>query len=655
MEYYKWGQISIPVIRHKAVVVGSGAAGLAAAWHLARLQVHDFCLVTENMNAGTSRNTGSDKQTYYKLTLAGSEADSVEAMAADLFRGGSMDGDLARVEAALSTGCFSRLCDLGVPFPQNRFGEYVGYRTDHDPRQRATSAGPLTSRLMTEALQRAVAARDTKVYDRLQAIKLLTDQENRQVCGLLCLNQLCSEDENDRFRLILCKYIIFAVGGPAMLYADSVYPASQYGATGLAIEAGASAKNLTEWQYGLASVKPRWNVSGSFQQVLPRYWSAEADGSDRRDFLDEVISDYQVQLGLIFRKGYEWPFDVRKLPGSSLIDILVYRETVLRGRKVFLDFRSNPGGRDIIWADVDLECREYLSRADSMQNLPFARLSGLNRPAVDFYLRSGIDLAREPLEIRLCAQHHNGGLSGDAWWQSDLEGLFPVGEANGSHGIYRPGGSALNSGQAGAVRAAERISRLLKANKEPPGDDLPASACRQLEEQLSWLEKCLRQPGDFDIIGRYDRAQKLMSRSGGPFREAGLLEEAIGILSAEIAEIKNGLPAGSPRQLGRICRYRELIFTQRVFLAAMLDYMRTGGGSRGSALYLDKEGAMAIKGLGADFNSRPPDLSKADLIQEVRWHGGELLFSWRPVRPLPKQDDVFEVVWKQYRADSGTM
>ena len=64
------------------------------------------------------------------------------------------------------------------------------------------------------------------------------------------------------------------------MYADSVYPFSQYGATGLALEAGAKGKNLTEWQYGLASVAPRWNVSGTYMQVLPRVYSAAADGRD---------------------------------------------------------------------------------------------------------------------------------------------------------------------------------------------------------------------------------------------------------------------------------------------------------------------------------------------------------------------------------------
>ena len=160
--------IKIPVMSFAAVVVGSGAAGLAAALRLARGGIRPLALVTENRLAGTSRNTGSDKQTYYKLSLAGDALDSVGEMAATLFSGGCMDGDLARTEAALSAECFYGLCSLGVPFPRNRHGEAVGYKTDHDPKARATSAGPLTSRLMVEALEAELAGTDHVMLDHLQ-------------------------------------------------------------------------------------------------------------------------------------------------------------------------------------------------------------------------------------------------------------------------------------------------------------------------------------------------------------------------------------------------------------------------------------------------------------------------------------------------------
>lgn len=163
-----------------------GAAGFNAADQLWSLGQRDIAMVTDHVKAGTSRNTGSDKQTYYKLTLAGEEPDSVGEMAKTLFSGQCVDGDLALCEAALSTQCFLKLVNLGVPFPRNRWGEYVGYKTDHDPRCRATSVGPYTSRYMTECLEASVREKGIRIFDKMQVIRVLSD--GKQVCGLLCLD-----------------------------------------------------------------------------------------------------------------------------------------------------------------------------------------------------------------------------------------------------------------------------------------------------------------------------------------------------------------------------------------------------------------------------------------------------------------------------------
>ena len=159
------GDYEIPVYSYNTIIVGSGAAGLSAADKLYNFGQKDIAVVTENMLAGTSRNTGSDKQTYYKLSIEGSENDSVREMAQTLFEGQCVDGDIALVEAALSVQCFMKLVDIGVPFPVNRYGEFIGYKTDHDPRKRATSVGPLTSKMMTEALEKEIYSKNIPIFD----------------------------------------------------------------------------------------------------------------------------------------------------------------------------------------------------------------------------------------------------------------------------------------------------------------------------------------------------------------------------------------------------------------------------------------------------------------------------------------------------------
>ena len=166
----------------------------------------------------------------------------------------------------------------------------------------ATEMSPANREQMTECLEAAVQAKGVPMLDKTQVIKILTD--GGTVCGLLCLNT-AAQDAADHFTLIRCKNVIWATGGPAGMYADSVYPFSQYGATGLALEAGAKGKNLTEWQYGLASVALRWNVSGTYMQVLPRVYSTAADGSDEREFLMDFFSDVHDMLSNLFLKGYQ--------------------------------------------------------------------------------------------------------------------------------------------------------------------------------------------------------------------------------------------------------------------------------------------------------------------------------------------------------------
>ena len=286
----------VRVVNLNTAVVGSGAAGFNAAIRLKQLGVENVAVITEGINCGTSRNTGSDKQTYYKMSLSGDDSDSPAAMAKDLFSGMLTDGDNALCEAALSVRCFMNLCELGVEFPTNRFGEYVGYKTDHDPYSRATSAGPLTSKHMTEVLEKKANELDVRIYDKSFVTSIITDRKNREVKGLCVLN--LSEKDN-LFTVFNCKNVIFATGGPAGMYADSVFPECQTGSSGAAFRAGVKGENLTEWQYGLASVAPRWNVSGTYMQVLPRFVSVDKEGKEH-EFLFDLFEDKYKTLSMVF-------------------------------------------------------------------------------------------------------------------------------------------------------------------------------------------------------------------------------------------------------------------------------------------------------------------------------------------------------------------
>lgn len=623
------------------VVVGTGAAGYAAACRIGRDGGKRVAMVTEKSTFGTSRNTGSDKQTYYKLGLGGSHADSVRTMAGDLFAGGSVDGDNALCEAALSARCFLNLCELGVPFPVNRYGEYVGYKTDHDPYARATSAGPLTSKLMTEALQRWAEEMNIPVYEDLTAIEIL--KKGNAVAGLLCIRR-----ESGEFVPIECANLVLATGGPAGIYADSVYPVSHTGASGLAIAAGASLQNLTEWQYGLASVNPRWNVSGTYMQVLPRFVSIDGEGM-QREFLLDYFSDPYEALSMVFLKGYQWPFDSRKvMDGSSVIDLLVYQECVMKQRRVFLDYRKNPFGlQEIEFEKLSAEARQYLENAGACFGIPLERLKKMNQPAIDLYAGKGVDLAEEMLEIALCAQHHNGGIAVDLWWQTDVQGLYAAGECAGTHGVTRPGGSALNAGQVGALRAAQHICAKKEALPDP---DFAELAQRKITEHRALCKQALSH--DDNVDGLIAAACRAMSDVGAAIRNPEKIRERLAQIRSQRMTLSQTLGVGSAAELYKLYRLQDVLLTQEAVLRAMEDYSSEIGTTRGSALYTNPDGILR-EGLDERFRFCLSGGESNHLVQQIRMEEDQFTIIWRPVRPIPEDEDFFENVWRQYRINKN--
>ncbi|MBR3928748.1 MAG: FAD-binding protein [Clostridia bacterium] len=606
------------------IIIGMGAAGLKCADELARMGRRDMVILTDDRLDGTSRNAGSDKQTYYKLTLSGDEGDSVREMAETLFDGGCVDGPNALSEAALSAKCFLRLCDLGVEFPMNQYGEYIGYKTDHDPRRRATSAGPLTSKRMTEALEKSVEDQGVEIRSGMMAVRILVKDNTAK--GVICL-----DTAKNTLIPYFCNHLVWATGGPSDVYEHVSYPTRHHGMSGAMFLSGAAGVNLTEWQNGLGSVSPRWNVSGTYMQALPRFVSTDKDGNDEREFLLEGFKDLGEMLLSVFLKGYQWPFDVRKaFNGSSRVDLLVQKE-IRNGRRVFLDFRKNPVSDQFNFDCLPKEAFSYLENAGAFLETPIERLAHMNQPAIDFYLDNGVDLHKDMLEIALCAQHMNGGVLVDQWWESTIKNLYVIGEAAGTHGVYRPGGSALNAGQVGGARAARKISR----SKECKATQIDTSD--SLNALWDLINACL---SDFDNLDERKTEEALeMSRIAAAIREKTEISPFLERTKALIASFSNEIKIKSKSRLKELFRFYDTLVSRMMILAAMEDYIRNGGVNRGSGLYTEN----GVPDKNADVD---PGKNK---IQIVSFKNGNISAGTRDVLPIPSDDDFFENVWRDFR------
>lgn len=587
-------------MKYDVLVIGTGCAGYSTADWLNSFGFGNIAVCSENRLAGTSRNTGSDKQTYYKLCLDGRNADCAEAMANAMVKGGSANGELAYIEAQNSWKCFDRLLSLGVNFPLDDYGCVVGYQTDHDVTPRATSIGPYTSKKMTECLERKVlGANKTTLLDNIVVVEIVVE-------GNECRGVIGFDRKAKKHIFIEANYVVAATGAPAAIYSDSVYPHSQTGMTGTLYDAGCKLCNFTEWQYGLASTDFRWNVSGSYMQVLPRFVSVDSDGRVS-EFLRKSLDDKSI-IELTFLKGYEWPFDVNKREKSSKIDTLVLDE-VRSGAKVYLDYTQNPSGLDM--NNLPKVAAEYLQKCNSMQQLPIQRLLAMNKKAYDLYKEHNIDLSRDMLRIAVCAQHNNGGVLVDTNWQTSVKRLFAVGEVAGTFGITRPGGSALNSTQVGGLQVARWLSQNHKDY-----------AAYDVGDKAAEYDKALQQFKQED--SNYKHIPVLMSQYAGICRNVDKIKEIV-------SQIDDILAVGiHARSYYDYVKARDMLISSKALCENILGASGSSGSRGGSMCYI-----------GDKFVAEREEYRKYLNI----FSAGTT--EWQETPPVPKYKSWFEVEYNK--------
>ena len=662
----------IPVRVANTVIVGAGAAGMNCAvqlvqqWRAAGVQnpQDKLLVVTAGLALGASRMSGSDKQTYYKMGTSPVAGDTAADFAAALTAFGCCHGDNALIEGIYSLRGFHHLVEAGVPFPRDPHGAFIGYKTDHDPYERATSAGPKTSRFMSECLQAQAERLGVRIIDNQVVAEFATDGQGpeKRIVAMVCIDSSRAGGDDLGISAFVAENWVLAAGGPGEIYKSSVYPPGQVGIHGAALKAGLAAVNLTESQYGLASIKFRWNVSGTYMQVVPRIFSTGAQGRDEREFLTEYFDDMPTMATNIFLKGYQWPFDAQRLTGhqSSLIDMAVHQETVVRGRRVWMDFLSNPIGAEG-WDDFQIgalgsEALGYLQKTGAAQKTPIDRLAHMNQPAIDIYAENNIDLRAEPLEIALCAQHMNGGFAVDKWWRSNIDGTFIIGEMAGTHGVKRPGGSALNAGQVGAMRAAEYVANVC-------GSDLPDATRPAVQNGLAAVAGRLKSmlakdAAEVTPAEAMDEIRGRMTACGAHLRSRSGASAALKAAKEQHARLlENGLKISDPRRLVAAVQTLQQCLTHAAVLKAICAMFDRGAGSRGSHCILDESGvemhpALIDPATDKPYRFKEENESLRNEILQVT-HNGEAadLFDVSVVEPrvVPARDIAFEPAWAEFR------
>jgi succinate dehydrogenase/fumarate reductase flavoprotein subunit len=309
-------------------------------------------------------------------------------------------------------------------------------------------------------------------------------------------------------------------------------------------------------------------------------------------------------------------------------------------------------------SELEPEALTYLQRNGALQATPIERLAHMNRPAIDIYSENGIDITAEPLEIAVCAQHHNGGFVVDKWWQSTVPHTFVIGEMAGTHGVKRPGGAALNSGQVGGLRAAEYIAEVYGA-----GVADEASLGEEQRSQLGSLLDRLRgfvdnSSGTHSPREAISAIQRASSEAAAHLRELSRAERGLADARERLADVRAGLRISRRADLATAIQAEHLALTQVALLEAIVDYLKRGGGSRGSYMVLRQDGTvispdLVTPDLGGPYRFVPENPALRDEITEIELRDPErAAFAFSRVKPrsAPRHDEPFEKLWTAFRS-----
>ncbi len=374
-------------VKLDVLVVGSGAAGLAAAVSAQRAGARTGVATKASLQA----NNSSKAQGGIQAAVAPDDSPALHAE--DVWKSSHETADPQLVEALTgdAPSAIAWLEELGVEFNREADGTYRVARCGGASRQRLLQVGDRTGHAMTKALREAWVAADGLTFEDAPLHELTPTASGwRAVCG---------------DSVVDASTVILAAGGRC--YAEALergelstnHPNATGEVTKLAIELGAEARDLDALQY-----HPN---GGAWPATMQGYSIPETTRAYGAVLLNAAGEEFTDSLG------------PRDKVSQAIFD------EVEAGRGV-----KTEDGRPAVYLDTT-----RISEADAERSLPYM----LRR-----YRGAGIDPLTEKLLTYPVLHYQNGGLVIDPDAETTLEGLYACGEiAGGTHGRNRMMGNSL--------------------------------------------------------------------------------------------------------------------------------------------------------------------------------------------------------------------
>ncbi|TAJ45327.1 fumarate reductase (CoM/CoB) subunit TfrA [Methanofollis fontis] len=496
---------ALDVIDCHVLVIGSGGAGVRAAIEAERYG--ETVLLSKSITGKGGCTTMAEGG--YNAVLR--EGDTCDLHLEDTLRGGAYLNDPALVEALVADAP-ARLGDLvswGAVFDASADHEVAQRSFGGQCRPRTCYAGDRTGHEMIMTLMERLRGTDVQRIDEMAAIELLKDGE--RVCGALVL------DKHGEMRAIRADAVVLAAGGGARTYDVSTNSGTGSGdGFALAYRAGADLIDMEMVQFHPTGAVYPYDARGRLVTEAVR-----GEGG-------HLIN----ARGERFMTGYD-P-DRMELSTRDVVARAIATE-VLEGRG------TRNGG---VYLDVT-----HLPPEQIEERLPVM---------LSQFLRFGVDIRTEPMEVAPTAHHIMGGCAITPGGRTTVPGLFAAGECTGGvHGANRLGGNALADTQVFGKRAGE------SAGKEPIRMAQIDGA--QVEAQRRRIEDFYE--GESSPVWVTDHLQQTMWDGAGIRRDAAGLEASLQIVEGLTAA---PLRAATPRNLIECCGVQSLCTTAMLIIRSAL-------------------------------------------------------------------------------------
>jgi len=442
--------------RIEVIVVGTGLAGASAAATLGELgyQVKCFCFHDSPRRAHSiAAQGGINAAKNYQ-----NDGDSVYRLFYDTIKGGDYRSREANVHrlAEASTEIIDQCVAQGVPFARE-YGGLLANRSFGGVQVSRTfyARGQTGQQLLLgayQALSRQIAKGTVKMYNRHEMLDLV--KVDGKARGIIARNLLTGELE--RFA---AHSVVLATGGYGNVYYLSTNAmGSNVSAAWRAVRRGALMANPCFCQIHPTCIP----VSGEYQSKLTLM--SESLRNDGRVWVPKSVEDAEA-----IQRGEKTALDIpeedrdyyleRRYPAFGN---LVPRDVASRAAKVACDEGKGVSKTGLA---VYLDFASAIIRYGKSEALT----SGINNPSEEKIKELGEEVVRKkygnlfqmydkitgedpykmPMKIYPAVHYTMGGLWVDYNLETNVPGLFALGEANFSdHGANRLGASALMQGLA---------------------------------------------------------------------------------------------------------------------------------------------------------------------------------------------------------------